>query len=93
MPTDRQRLARLLNKECLTVRELSQQLSLSERQVTDHLTHIDRSLKNRTGRIIIIPARCRSCGFVFKDRQRFTRPGRCPRCRRSHIQAARFQIK
>jgi protein-tyrosine-phosphatase/predicted Zn-ribbon and HTH transcriptional regulator len=93
MLTDRQRLARLLGQESLSVRHLSQQLSLSEKEVTDHLIHIKRSQKNKTGRLTVTPARCRSCGFVFKDRHRFKRPGRCPRCRRSYIQAARFQIK
>ena len=93
MPTDRQRLASLLSQDCLTVRELSQQLGLPENQVTDHLAHIQRSQKNRSGQLSVVPARCRSCGFVFKDRQRFSRPSRCPRCRRSHIEAARFLIK
>jgi predicted Zn-ribbon and HTH transcriptional regulator len=26
------------------------------------------------------------------DRKRFTRPGRCPQCKKSHIQSPRFRI-
>jgi hypothetical protein len=39
------------------------------------------------------PARCRSCGFVFHKRERFSKPGHCPACRRSFIDELCFMIR
>jgi hypothetical protein len=29
---------------------------------------------------------------VFKDRTRFTKPGRCPRCKGGHLEQPRYEI-
>ena len=92
MQTIRQQMITLLSQGVYSARGLSQMLSIQEKEVYDHLTHIARSLAVKGNTLSIQPARCLSCGYVFKDRQRFTRPGRCPRCKKSHLLSPAFFI-
>ncbi len=93
MPTLRQKIISLLNKEEMSAREISGALGISEKEVSEHLAHIGRSVASQDKKVMITPANCLACGYVFEDRKRFTRPGRCPQCKRSHIQSPRFRIR
>lgn len=89
MPTIRQHLSLLLKSGPHTARDLSAAAHLSEKDVIVHLDHIRRS----AGRSFVIePAECLACGFVFEDRRRLSRPGKCPRCRSTRINPPLFQI-
>jgi hypothetical protein len=90
--TVRQRMIALLEDEECDVRDISKALHISEKEVSDHLEHIRRSLSASRKSLEITPAKCLACGFVFKDRNRFSRPGRCPRCRETRISMPRFYI-
>lgn len=90
--TLRQHLIALLEKEECRVRDISQALRIPEKEVGDHLAHIRRSLSGNARTLRMHPSECLACGFVFKDRRRFSRPGRCPRCRRTRIAMPRFYI-
>ena len=91
--TIRQQIIDLLSSEELTIRDLSQAVSLMEREIVDHLSHIERSLQRQGKKLMVTPYECITCGFVFDRRTRFTKPGRCPSCKNSHIQVAQFHIK
>ncbi|MBW2038072.1 MAG: transcriptional regulator [Deltaproteobacteria bacterium] len=82
----------LLSKKDMSARELSQAMGIREKEVYEHLPHIARSAAAQRKRLIIRPFRCLACGYVFQDRKRFTRPGRCPHCKRSHIQEPTYRI-
>ena len=90
--TLRQGMIALLKAEECGVRDISQALHIAEKEVGDHLAHIRRSLSTSHQTLEIRPSECLACGFVFKDRRRFSRPGRCPRCRRTRISMPRFRI-
>ena len=90
--TLRQGMIALLKVEECGVSDISQALHISEKEVADHLAHIRRSLSVGPRSLEIRPAECLACGFVFKDRRRFSRPGRCPRCRQTRISMPRFHI-
>ena len=92
MPTIRQKIISLLIDEQMNAREISGEVGVSEKEVYAHLSHIARSVASQDKKIVITPANCLTCGFVFADRKRFTRPGRCPQCKKSHIQSPRFRI-
>ena len=92
MPTIRQKIISLLNEAELSAREISGEVGISEKEVVEHLDHIARSVAAQNKRVIISPAACLGCDYVFEDRKRFTRPGRCPQCKKSHIQSPRFYI-
>jgi len=90
MPTVRKEITELLEKESLDLRELSQILRIREKEVLDHLQHIARSVHPR--KLAMDPAVCQRCGFVFKKRERFSTPSRCPICRSESVSSPRYQI-
>lgn len=91
--TIRQRIIDLLMNGESTLRDLSQALSISEKEVVEHLGHIQQTLRHQGGNLLETPYKCISCGFIFSKRTRFSKPGRCPSCKNSHIQTATFHIK
>ncbi len=90
MLTLRKRIAEALEKESLDVREISQRFHLREKEVLDHLQHIARSAHGKS--LIVEPAACGNCGFLFRKRERLSTPSRCPVCRDEQILPPRFQI-
>ena len=92
MQTVRQQITEFLTNGELDARELSQELGIKEKEVVEHLSHIARTLAVQGKKLAIRPAECLLCGYVFEKRQRFTRPGRCPRCKKSHLQSPVFYI-
>jgi transcriptional regulator len=92
--TPRQRIADLLTLSPMTTRQIAAVVKMSERQVEEHLGHIARSVaRDRALRFVLDPSSCRECGFVFRDRQRLARPGRCPRCRGEAVTDPRYSIE
>ena len=92
MPTIRQKIISLLREAEMSAREISGEIGIAEKEVTEHLAHIARSVSSQGKKIIIAPATCLVCGYEFGNRKRFTRPGRCPKCKKSHLQSPRFRI-
>jgi len=90
--TIRKQMIELLDKKEMGVRDISQTLRIREKEVYAHLSHIARSVAAQRKKLIIIPAECLECGFVFEKRKRFTRPSRCPRCKSEHIQNPVYRI-
>ncbi len=91
MNTIRKVLKELLEAESLSSLELSQRLSLPEKEVLDHLSHIARA-PGPGYRFQITPAVCKNCGFAFKKRERLTIPSRCPICHHESIRRPRFAL-
>jgi predicted Zn-ribbon and HTH transcriptional regulator len=91
--TVRQRMIGLLTNARLSSYQLAQLLGIPERQVEDHLEHVVKTVaRDRVRRFVLEPSSCQDCGFVFRDRTKLTRPGRCPRCRSESITAPRYGI-
>ena len=83
----------LLESREMSARELSEYLGLKEREVHDHLPSIARTLSARKSKLVVMPCRCLACGYVFKDRTRYTKPGRCPSCKKSQITDPTYRIE
>ena len=92
MGTIRQQIIELLTDAEMDALELSREVGIKEKEVYEHLVHIARTLAAKGRKLSIKASECLKCGYVFKDRRRFTRPGRCPRCRESHIVNPSFKI-
>jgi hypothetical protein len=90
--TPRQALKALLREQDRSVRELSQILSLPEKEVLAHLDHVAKA-PGPGYHFIIIPAQCRHCGFIFAKRERLGPPSRCPICRQTAIARPRFALQ
>lgn len=91
MFTTRQAIKELLLEQSLSTLELSQRLSLPEKEVLAHLGHIARA-PGPGWRFEITAAVCKGCGFVFKKRERLTIPSRCPLCRGESIRRPCFAL-
>jgi predicted Zn-ribbon and HTH transcriptional regulator len=82
--TLRKQLLDVLSREPRSVSSLAREMGLSRADVEDALRHMIRSARAAGQDIVVTPARCRSCGFVF-DEDKLTKPGKCPSCRKSRI--------
>ncbi len=76
----------------LSARDISGLVSIPEKEVAGHLEHIRQSLHRSGRRLIVQPAECVKCGFVFDKRERLTRPSRCPLCRSESLHAPLFSL-
>jgi predicted Zn-ribbon and HTH transcriptional regulator len=90
--TVRQQMTALLQERDMTARELSQALRIREKEVYEHLSHVARSALARKTKLTVLPFQCLACGYVFTERRRFTRPSRCPRCKKSHLEMPTYRI-
>jgi len=90
--TIRQKMFTLLNDQEMTAREISQAIGIREREVYDHLPHVARSASAQKRKLVVLPFRCMSCGYLFEERRRFTRPSRCPRCKKTHVETPAYRL-
>jgi predicted Zn-ribbon and HTH transcriptional regulator len=90
--TVRQQIISLLSESELTSLDLSQLVHIREKEVADHLNHISRTLHSQGKKLKVDPYQCMDCNYQFKKRDRFDRPGRCPKCKGSHIRMALYSI-
>jgi hypothetical protein len=85
-------IAALLEGPC-SARELSAAARIPEREVPVHLEHIKKSLTTSGQRLVVTPAECKKCGFIFSKREKLKRPGKCPVCKGESIREPRFMIE
>ncbi len=90
--TVRQEMIAVMKGDFLSARDISGEVHVSEKEVLTHLQYIQKSLAKEKTHLKIIPAECRKCGFVFKKRERFKKPGKCPVCRGELIKEPLFSI-
>jgi predicted Zn-ribbon and HTH transcriptional regulator len=93
MLTPRQQILERLEKGRQTVRTLSRELRLPEKDIVRHLEHLARSLVSSRRRLAMEPPVCMSCGFSFRKRERMSAPSRCPLCKSEHISDPVFFIE
>jgi predicted Zn-ribbon and HTH transcriptional regulator len=91
--TLRQAIVKHLEEAPCTARDLSQLIGIREKEVVPHLEHIQKSLRASKRKLIVQPAQCLSCNFVFKDRRRLTKPSSCPECRNTQIDPPVFRLE
>lgn len=80
----RRELIELLSHEPRSVSSIARALGLRRGDVEHDLRHAVRSARAAGHQVDVVPARCKSCGFVF-DADRLARPGRCPACRGTRL--------
>ena len=91
--TVRETIREELLREPATARELSERVSIREKDVAEHLEHLEKSLRARGERLVVEPASCIACGYAFARRSRLTRPGSCPECGSTRIDPPSFRIE
>lgn len=74
----------LLTVEPRSASSLARELGMARGDIEDDLRHAIRSARARGHDVEVIPARCKSCDFVFGV-EKLSRPSRCPACRGSRL--------
>ena len=90
--TIRQQIISYLEQHPDTARALAARLGMREREVVEHLPHIEKTLAAGGRRLTVEPAACAACGFTFAGRRRHSCPSRCPRCRSERIEPPVFAV-
>jgi len=90
--TMRQYITALLEQETLSAKGISQLMRIPENDVCDHLEHIKKTLGKHNQQLITTPAQCERCGFIYRKRDRLSKPGKCPICHENLINPPRFHI-
>jgi predicted Zn-ribbon and HTH transcriptional regulator len=80
----RRHLLDLLSDEPRSISSLSRALGMTRGDLEDDLQHALRSARAAGHQIEVIPARCKSCDFVF-GADKLTKPGRCPACKGTRL--------
>lgn len=74
----------ILTAEPRTASSLARELGLPRRDVEADLRHMIRSARAAGRQVVVEPARCRACGYVFSE-DKLSKPGRCPSCRSTWV--------
>jgi len=84
-------IAELLEGPC-SARDVSAVVGIPEKDVAGHLEHIRKTIASSGRQLVIMPAECKKCGFVFSKREKLRRPGKCPLCKGESISEPHFMI-
>lgn len=91
--TIRQQLVDLLAERMCSIRDISQELGIPEKDVGEHLQHVARTVAREGRKLVTVPCECLACGYVFESRKRFTRASRCPECKAERITGPFFEVQ
>lgn len=92
MGTIRQQIIEILKEGEMSALDLSRLIGIREKEVYEHLEHIKKTITGQEERFIVTPASCLKCGYIFKDRSRLTKPGRCPECKGTRLSRPVYRI-
>jgi len=90
--TFRRDLVKILSAQPRSVSSIARELGLDRRDVEEDLRHAIRSAQAAGHTVVVEPARCKQCGFVFGE-DRLAKPGKCPECKGSRIFEAQIRIE
>ena len=82
--TRRRQLLDLLSREPRSISSLARELGTTRGDLEDDLRHAIRSARAQGHDVQVIPARCKTCGFVFGE-EKLSKPSRCPACKGGRV--------
>ncbi|MHA2294702.1 MAG: transcriptional regulator [Candidatus Hodarchaeales archaeon] len=91
--TRREEMIKLLKERSMALSELASFFEMTPKDVARDLAHVDRTIRRSGNRFYQQPAQCLSCEYIFKNRKRFTKPHKCPKCYSTYIEEAKFKIE
>jgi predicted Zn-ribbon and HTH transcriptional regulator len=90
--TRREEIFEILKKEKMSAQVIANLFKVELTEILDDLQHLARSVRPAF-ELRMIPAYCKKCEFVFRERNKVKAPTKCPRCRSEWIQAPLFFIE
>ena len=88
----RKGLITLLQDSPMGLAEIARLMDITQKDVEDDIQHLIKSLKHSEYRLIITPAQCRKCGFIF-HKDKLHKPGKCPQCHGTWISEPLFEVR
>ena len=82
----------LLGDQPRSISSLARELGLKRADIADDLLHAIRSARAAGHQVVVIPSRCRSCGFTF-DAEKLSKPGKCPSCKGTRLFEPQIAIR
>ena len=67
-----------------SVSSIARELGLRRTDVENDVEHLIRSAKAAGRTVVIVPAKCKACGFTFGE-DKLSKPGKCPECRGTRL--------
>ena len=88
----RRDLIPILLGQTMSLSEIARAVGEKPKDVIEALKHLEQSSRHGDYELVVTPAECRKCGFEFQ-RDKFARPGKCPKCRATWIHEPLFAAK
>jgi hypothetical protein len=80
----RRHLLDLLSEQPRSVSSLARELGIARGDVENDLRHAIRSARAQGRDVQVVPARCKTCDFVFGE-EKLAKPSRCPACKGTRL--------
>ncbi|MDF1539206.1 MAG: transcriptional regulator [Candidatus Thorarchaeota archaeon] len=96
MPTRREKITEMLERTeyPLTADDICRDLDIKDKSIVyEDINHISKSIKNMSKELLVQPARCGNCDFVFKVKGSAKRPSKCPQCKGQWIISPGYLIR
>ena len=87
----REEIIKLLEKRAVSIQQIANMYRTTVEEILEDFPHIKESIKPK--KLRTMPAECRKCGFVFKERTKIKAPSKCPRCKSECIEEPLFIIE
>lgn len=81
-----------LTGEFVTLVELAQAHGMRPAELASDLAHLQLSVRHEGLALVVIPAKCRKCGFEFEP-EKLGKPSKCPCCKGTWIHSPRFRLE
>jgi beta-phosphoglucomutase family hydrolase len=88
----RKDLMQMLSHKPMSINEIARLLELGAREIEEDVRHLIKSLRHSSQRIVVTPAQCRKCGFVFAQ-NKLRKPGKCPSCHGTWIEEPMLHVE
>ncbi len=79
--TRRREIVELLEKDKMSAKQLSDFFRVEVGFILEDLKHISISLKNVHKKLKEQFSVCNVCGYEFRNREKLSRPSKCPKCK------------
>ena len=92
--TRREEVIEILENGPSSIKDLAVHFSVSIKVIETDLSHIQKSLHRDINKILLVkPAECISCKFIFKSNSKLRCPKKCPECHSERINPNLFKIE
>jgi transcriptional regulator len=88
----RKKLIDLLLNRPMSVQQIARAEGESPKTVAADLEHLIQSLKHGDYLLVVSPAQCRKCGFLFGP-EKLQKPSKCPLCKSTWLTEPLVEIR